>query len=79
MPLMICPKCKKFHYVPGACPAPKLERVAKPPSKAEPDDTSRPVIRSSAKPRNADRHKPGYQAQKQREYRARKNKAKRNG
>ncbi len=73
MPLMICPKCKKFHYVPGDCPVQKLERVAQPKKQAESDDISQPVARSSIpKPRNADRHKPGYQAQKPREYRARK-------
>ena len=27
MPLMICPKCKRFHYVPGDCPAPREESV----------------------------------------------------
>ena len=30
MPLMICPKCKKFHYVPGDCPAPKSDGLAGP-------------------------------------------------
>lgn len=23
MPLQICPRCKRFHYVPGECPVPK--------------------------------------------------------
>lgn len=23
MPLMICPKCERFHYVPGDCPPPR--------------------------------------------------------
>ncbi len=35
MPLMICPKCNKFHYVPGECPAgaalrPRAAEEAKP-------------------------------------------------
>lgn len=29
MPLMICPKCSKFHYVPGTCPAPKSTAAQK--------------------------------------------------
>jgi hypothetical protein len=24
MPIQICPKCERLHYVPGACPAPRV-------------------------------------------------------
>lgn len=30
MPLMTCPKCKRFHYVPGECPAPATASAVTP-------------------------------------------------
>jgi hypothetical protein len=88
MPLMICPKCTKFHYVPGDCPQPRSTAaltevpVQSPKRAAQRKLGSTDVMRVNTaagtqappvetKPRNADRHKPGYQAAKQREYRER--------
>lgn len=29
MPLQICPRCKRFHYVPGDCPVPRSASSAR--------------------------------------------------
>lgn len=52
MPLQICPKCKRFHYVPGECPVPKVAAdlsagAAKPP-KAPPAKKTRLNIAAKA-------------------------------
>ncbi len=41
MPLQTCPKCGRFHYVPGDCP---------PPFKSKPTDPVEPIVVAKAAP-----------------------------
>lgn len=75
MPLMICPKCERFHYVPGECLVPKStgpHPAGVQPATEGASSILAPVDTKPKPSRKADRHPPGYQAQKQREYRERK-------
>jgi hypothetical protein len=85
MPLMVCPKCTRFHYVPGDCPQPRSTGAKsavtpaqdKPAQRAQGPDISKVKIATAhlapkkrGRPKlHADRK--SYKALKERERRAR--------